>query len=456
MTWREQHFGGMRDRTLENAQVYLLKQNYDLSRNSRLARIIVEKVNTTLDAEERRRQVKRVRTGELLLATRRGPLILPIRTEENLDRMIAGEGWETIRRDILLNCETCYRKLFPQADADEVKRFLQVIWQKPSLANLSHEEKREHESRTDRPGVGIPRDHQLSGELGLDHARRRSSHQIPRPAHQIKTLKKLECFLAQEANVAPAIRKGMLRELIMLRAGFYPRAHMVQSGQMPLAVMHVDVGRNLWACSQDQPLAPVVVDVLAGMEYRRLRQVVPHSYRDHLDFQGKRMARVLTQAYFQSGLISFAELEWIFLLSKATISRIIDHYHRNHEVILPCPGTVLDMGRMLTHKDVIVRRYLEGLSVLEISRHTQHNPRSVDAYLKSFDGVLILYLYGLPPSLTAQVMGRGEQLVDQYLNLIKQHLKSADEMRNYLRRRGLKIPLISEREGTGSLVKSSQ
>jgi hypothetical protein len=134
------------------------------------------------------------------------------------------------------------------------------------------------------------------------------------------------------------------------------------------------------------------VSVLAGGESRQLRQAVPDTYQEQLAFQGKRMARVLTQAYVQSGLISFAELEWIFLLSKATISRIIDHYHRKHHVILPCPGTVLDMGRMLTHKDVIVRRYLQGLSVLEISRQTQHNPRSVDAYLKSFDAVLILHL----------------------------------------------------------------
>jgi hypothetical protein len=151
------------------------------------------------------------------------------------------------------------------------------------------------------------------------------------------------------------------------------------------------------------------------------------------------MARVLTEAYVQDGLLSFAELQWIFLLSTMTVSRVIDYHQRHHQVILPCPGTVLDMGGMLTHKSLIVRLYLKGMTVLEIARQTYHHPRSIDAYLKTFDAVLILHLYGLPPSLTARVLGRGESLVNEYLELINQYLKDSEEMRDYLRKRGVKI-----------------
>ncbi|MFO8059219.1 MAG: DUF1670 domain-containing protein, partial [Bacillota bacterium] len=124
---------------------------------------------------------------------------------------------------------------------------------------------------------------------------------------------------------------------------------------------------------------------------------------------------------------------------QATVSRAVDFYQRNHQVILPCPGTVLVMGRMLTHKVLIVRLHLQGYSVTGISRKTYHSPRSVDAYLKAFDSVLILHLYGLPPHLMSRALGRGQYLIDEYLELIQKYLKDAEHMRRYLRQRGVTI-----------------
>jgi hypothetical protein len=225
-----------------------------------------------------------------------------------------------------------------------------------------------------------------------------------------------------------------------LRARFCPRASMLATGQMPLAAMHVSSGRTLWQPTRYQPMAPVVISILAGDEARVLRYSPPGSYEEFLEFHGQRIARVLTEAYRQDGLLSFAELQWIFLASTGTVSRTVDYYQRQHHVILPCPGTVLDMGRMLTHKDMVVRLYLQGLSVLEIARQTCHNPRSVDAYLKTFDSVLILYLYGLSPKLMASVLGRGESLIDEYLDLIATLLKDVNTIRDHLRKRGVKLP----------------
>lgn len=151
-------------------------------------------------------------------------------------------------------------------------------------------------------------------------------------------------------------------------------------------------------------------------------------------------AWLLSEAYVQNGLLSLTELQWMFLLSQPSVTRAIDTYQRTNQVILPCPGTVLDMGRMLTHKDLIVRLHLQGLNVLEISSRTHHQPRSIDAYLKTFDGVLILHLYGLTPALTASVLGYGEELVNEYLHIIDTYLKAPHEMRDYLQQKGLELP----------------
>jgi hypothetical protein len=152
------------------------------------------------------------------------------------------------------------------------------------------------------------------------------------------------------------------------------------------------------------------------------------------------MARVLTEAYTQDGLPAFTELQWVFLTSMATVSRAVDYHQRRHRVILPSPGTVPDMGRMLTHKNLIVRLHLQGRTVLEIARQTYHSPQSVDSYLKAFDAVLILHLYGLPPALITAVLGRGQTLVEEYLELIRTYLKDSETMRGYLRQKGVELP----------------
>ena len=440
MTWRQEVFGPMRARTLESAQMHHLVTHYDLAPDSRLGGAIIRKVNQTLADDERRRGVRRVQPGELVLWTSRGSLLLPLRTNEDLDRVLAGERWDRIRRDILERCETLYRQSHPRARAGDIARFLLSLWQGPVPRRVRSEPSLLYGPRRNRPWGHAPGGTRPLD--GLDAARLASlkAPPQPQPRYRQEALEELLHYLGTEAGIPPAVQEPLLFELIAIRARFCPHPSLLATGQMPLAAMHVQAGRTLWQPSRLQPLAPVIVSPLLPGEIRHLRRQPPQTYEDYLGLHGQRLARVLTEAYMQNGLLSFAELQWLSLLSTATVSRAIDFYQRRHQVILPCPGTVLDMGRMLTHKDLIVRLHLQGYSVLEIARKTLHNPRSVDAYLKVFDSVLILHLYGLPVELMAGVLGRGQYLVGEYLEIIQHRLKDAAVMRDYLRARGLKVP----------------
>ena len=434
----------MRERTLENAQVRHLAEVYDLSRDSRLARDIVRTINAALDAEERRRGVERVKTGELVLSTPRGPLILPIRTEEDVDRVIAGGRWPEIRRDILARAETRYRSLFPETHPYEVRCFLRTLWAESPRASAG-ERSAEWGPRRERPWTpGRGGEARPLLELDQQRGRHRLERGAPRPGHSPETLRRLTHYLGTQAGIPPAVQEPLVLELAALRARFYPRLGVLGSGQMPLATMHVRAGRSLWEAARHQPLTPVIVSVLQGRERSLFRDRPPQTYEEYLDLHSRRLARVMSEAYTQDGLLSFAELQWVFLFSLGTISRAVDFYQRTHRILLPCPGTVLDMGKMLTHKEVIVRLHLEGRTVLEIARQTYHDPRSVDAYLKSFDAVLILHLYELPPPLMARVLGRGESLVEEYLEIIARYLQEPESMRSYLRSKGIPLaPLVS-------------
>ena len=438
----------MRERTLENAQVHLLATHYDLARDSRLARQIVRTVNGELDTEEKRRGIQRVRTGELYLRTRHGPLLLPLRTQEALDRVLAGVRWPEVRRELLAECELRYRTLFPKVSQAAVERFLRTVWPGHAPRALKGRPSPLHGPRHQRPWGSLS-DQEVRPLLELDRERGRRRLELgpPRPGHRPETTQKLQHYLDTQAGIPPAIQEPLLLELMALRARFYPRMGTLTTGQMPLAAMHTDSGRQLWLPTRHQPLAPIVVSVLAGREGRTLRHHPPTSYLGFLNFHGRRIARILTEAYSQDGLLSFAELQWIFLLSTGTVSRAVEHYQRRHSVLLPCPGTVLDMGRMLTHKDVIVRLSLQGHSVLEIARKTFHHPRSVDAYLRDFEAVLILHIYGVPAPLMAKVLGKGESLVEEYLLLMQEYLKQPDVMRHYLQEKGVRLPALVSNTG---------
>lgn len=401
----------MLERTLENAQVRLLSSEYDLSEDSRLARAIAEHVNSTLDAEERRRGVKRVRPGEMLLQTGRGDVVLPVRTKEDLERAVAGEPLECIRQDIIDRCIARYLDHYPDAKPRQVERLLRSLRVGRGAsrrANPDHDINRSRRERTYGPVTG-----ELAIELTRDAERAvaMKPSDRPRPGHLPETMCKLTHFLGEDAGVAPAVREPMLLDLVRLRARFCPRISVIDSGQMPLVAMHVKAGRTLHRPTRHQPLAPILVSLLAPGELNELGRLEVRPYDEMMDLHARRMARVLVEAYQQDGLLSHAELQWCFLTSLHTVSRVLDWYQRKHRVVLP-----------------------------SLSRQTYHAPRSVDAYLRAFDAVLILHLYGLSPTLMARVLGRGISLVEEYLLLIDEYLKGIDEMREYLRERGVEMP----------------
>jgi hypothetical protein len=438
MNWQHEVYGPMLERTLENAQLHCLMTRYDLSRDSRLARAIVRAVNDALDRDERERGVKRLRTGELLMRSPRGPLILPLRTPEILQRLLAGERWNTVRDDIILECHQRYRQLHPKAAPAHVQRFLRLLC--PGRMPPGRGTHPAHLPRRERPwGSTIPNGQPLDPR-DLDHVRYWHQRPPQRPAHKRATLDAITHFLHTQAGIPPAVQEAMLYELLSTRARFHPALNTVADYQMPLAAMSTDAGRNLWKSTRDQPLAPTLITLLTTTEARTLRSNPPTTNHTYLDFHARRMARALSEAYVQDGLLSYAELQLVFLTSHATIGRALDAYQRQHGIILPSPGTVLDMGRTLTHKDLIIRLHLQGLSTLEIARQTHHHPKSVDAYLKTFDAVLILHLYRIPPALAATILGHGLSLIHEYHHIISSYLKDPDDLRDHLTSRGVKLP----------------
>ena len=150
------------------------------------------------------------------------------------------------------------------------------------------------------------------------------------------------------------------------------------------------------------------------------------------ELQKKRIVRVCFEAYRQNGLLSLMDLQWIFQMSSNKISKLIRAAEREHNIIVPTPGTILDSGRSMTHKDIVIDLYLQGHTVREISSITYHSPRSVDNYINTFESVLILQLYGVPKRLMARILQKGISLIEEHLELVKQHFKTEEEIKELI------------------------
>ena len=127
------------------------------------------------------------------------------------------------------------------------------------------------------------------------------------------------------------------------------------------------------------------------------------------------------------------------MTSATRISEVIRSAQCEHNIIIPTPGTVLDAGRSITHKDIIVKLHLEGHNVKEISRITHHSPRSVDNYIGTFEAVLILYLYKMPVRLMSRILGRGVSLIREHLRLIDEVYLDTTEIKKDLIRKGVRF-----------------
>ena len=132
---------------------------------------------------------------------------------------------------------------------------------------------------------------------------------------------------------------------------------------------------------RDPKLLRPVVLTLVGMEEKDL----------NITHQGELKAlrvgqieRKSTEAWQQDAVLTNIDMEWLTGLASSMTRTLLEACNQRFGIILPTAGTVLDMGRTLPHKKLVVELSLQGRTTKEISRRINHTEQAVDAYLRSF------------------------------------------------------------------------
>ena len=160
----------------------------------------------------------------------------------------------------------------------------------------------------------------------------------------------------------------------------------------------------------------IIVDLWTHNELEQLAQGTKPSA-----LLPQRVARITKQALAQEAVLIQTDLSLLLGVSVASIRKAIDTWQQQHDEILPLRGNIHDMGMTFSHKRLIVELHLKGLLTSEIARISNHDPVNVDRYIDDFERVYEFAKEEAPIYKISFYTGMSENLVKEYLNIIKEH-----------------------------------
>lgn len=134
----------------------------------------------------------------------------------------------------------------------------------------------------------------------------------------------------------------------------------------------------------------------------------------------RRLLRLSDEAKDQGGLLSQEDLAKLLMCDTKTIRRDVKHL-RTEGVIIPTRGQQKDIGPGVTHRELVIRHWVEGKEEVEVASATKHSMGAVENYLQKFK--IAVYLR-VGKSFTdheiSVVAGISQRAVKTFLNIYEE------------------------------------
>jgi len=392
-----------------------LKTSFELAPASKLAEAACTATNQAVEAWEKNQGAKRLKPGELLLEQEGQKLVLPLLAQEVLPHLREGSSPRAVRRELEMLQFSKLKELNPEAGVEQ-------LWYLVNQTELTL--KRGGKSREVLP------EKPLDAEALKPGGRQHVQGEIP-----LEALQPAITTLVDQWGARPAQAEGMVALAAKLYTWCCPRVEELDPGQLVWLAHGTRKSRR----TDPRLFQPVVLTLLAPEE-----QHWPLSTTADLKkLKIRQIERLTAEAWRQDGVLTTLDLEWLLGISPSLIRQLLEAYHEHFGVLLPTAGTVLDMGRTLTHKALVVEMALEGLTTQEIARRIYHTPEAVDNYLRLFDRVLLLCYYHVPRSAMMRITGHSAGLLEEHLALVQKHFPNEESLVSYITNRGIKLEMSS-------------
>jgi len=218
------------------------------------------------------------------------------------------------------------------------------------------------------------------------------------------TLHAIQVELQTGYNLSPVeaqVLASRVQQLVDAQIGFSR-----QQGQVIYQAIAIDEppGKPLKKCQK----VPVHLSIMAEGDAQVWANKGPQALRR------SRVHRIVYETLMQGGALSQEDIACILGISRKTVQRIFA-YFRKQDQRLPSRGEIQDMGRGVSHKVPVIRRYVQDLSFSRISLELgKHGISNMVRYLRHFALIMILEDRGLTPEQMQSVIGISKNLIEAY------------------------------------------
>ncbi len=208
------------------------------------------------------------------------------------------------------------------------------------------------------------------------------------------------------------IRELFVKELMNILERFYYSNNKIKFGQIRWLALSKDTRPT----SDSPEFVPVTLTVVSEIDIEKYCNGVNRE-----EIVQDIIARMLTEAYEQGGLLSMRDVSLILCYDNSYMSLLRLNYEKRTGTILHFTGYDMDMGTAISHKTVIIRKvFLEKKEPLLVARETNHSPDAVQRYCLHFNKVKWCVENGMSKQEITIVTGMKFHLIDEYLKIIKE------------------------------------
>ncbi len=214
------------------------------------------------------------------------------------------------------------------------------------------------------------------------------------------------------------VRKLFVSELMNILDKFYYSNDKIQFGQMRWLALSKDTRPTC----ESPKFIPVTLTIVSEIDIKKYCNGVNRE-----EIVQDIIARLLTEAFEQDGLLSMRDISLILCYDNSYVSALRLKYEKRMKKILHFTGYDMDMGTAISHKTVIIRKvFLEKKEPLQVARETNHSPEAVQRYCLHFNKVKWCVENGMSKQEITIVTGMKSHLIDEYLEIIKEINASLD------------------------------
>lgn len=276
---------------------------------------------------------------------------------------------------------------------------------------------------------------ELAAAVGLSPAEVRSTLRVARDAEQSRPCRaRLQSLLEAElgpyragsantdAVTALQSRRGFEAYLIRRHCFSPARAELLAEAVERIARDREGLDRRggdvvFWAISDQEPAGKARADcelVAAVLTfYDPQTDMVPRGSSTALKVS--KAVRLATAARRQGGLLSLPDLSFLLGMEVSALQRAI----ARSGLLLPTRGTIMDIGRGVTHRVEILTLYVQGHTESQIVKRMRHSYEAVASYIQDFARVMLLVDRGLPAEHIRKLLSMSLKLVNEYIALYR-------------------------------------